>query len=146
MKLEPLMLTSVPAGPDVIVSGFRVALAVTLNVAVTVPAPAVTVMVWAPAVAPAGTVMTLRNSPPLVVWVWPLFGVIVVVSNLNTSAVLAGKLAPETVISVPAGPVAGESGSRVAAAVIVKAGDFPNRVGKTVSVFGGAINTLVMVT
>ena len=69
MKLEPLMVTSVPAGPDVIVSGFRVALAVTLNVAVAVPAPTVTVMVWAPAVVPAGTVMTLRNSPPLVVWV-----------------------------------------------------------------------------
>ncbi len=53
--------------------------------------------------------------------VLPEAGVSVVVSNLKTRAVLAGKLEPETETLVPAGPVAGDRASRVAPWVTVKA-------------------------
>jgi hypothetical protein len=129
MKLEPLMVTSVPTGPVLGLIGLIAALAVTVNCSVSVPVPAVTVMVWGPAVAVVGMVIVLRNRPPLVVEVCPLFGVNVVVSNLKIRAVLVGKFDPLTITSVPAMPVAGESGSRVGLAVMVKAGDFPSMVG-----------------
>ncbi len=86
---------------------------VTVKTEVAVPLPAVTVMVWAPVVALDGTVTILVKLPPLSVCVLPV-GVSVVVSNLKTRAVLAGKLEPLTVTLVPARPEAGERGLRVA--------------------------------
>ena len=65
-KLAPLSVTSVPAAPEVadmveIVAGLAVA--VTVNVALAMLAPAVTVMLCAPAVAVAGMVTVLRKMP-----------------------------------------------------------------------------------
>ena len=50
----------------------------------------------------------------------PDVGVITVVSNLNTRAVLTGKLEPLIMTAVPGGPVVGERGSRAPLAVTVK--------------------------
>jgi hypothetical protein len=98
----------------------RVALAVpvTVKVAVAVLLPAVTVMLWATAVAPDGIVITLLKLPLLSVWVLPV-GVSGVVSNVKTREVLARKFKPLTATLVPAGPEAGERALRAALMVPV---------------------------
>ena len=75
-------------------------------------------MAWGPAVL-CGMVRVLIKTPLVRVAASPVFGEIVVVSYLKIMAVLAGKLVPLIVTSVPAGPEVGKSVSMVAAAVTV---------------------------
>ena len=113
------MATSVPTGPEAGLSGSRVALGVTVKVAVTVAVPTVTVMVFAPAVLD-GMAIVLIKIPLLRVCVSPVFR-ISVPSYLMTMAALAAKLAPLIVTAVPAGPEVGVSESRVGPGVTVNA-------------------------
>lgn len=118
-KLVPLIATKAPGSPEV-AERARAAGRVTVKVLDSVMAPAVTVMVWAPAVAVAGMVIMLKKSPLLSVVVCPDVGVMKVVSNLKTRGVLAGKLLPEIPTGVPGGPEVGSRVSRVAPWVTVK--------------------------
>ena len=78
-------------------------------------------MEWTPAVASDGIAILLINIPlERVTASVPGIGVMVVLSNRKTRAVLAGKLEPLMSTSVPACPEAGLSGSRVAPGVTVK--------------------------
>ena len=65
-------------------------------------------------------VMVVIKIPVARVAISPDLGVSTVVSYLKTREVLAGKLEPVITTSVPAGPVAGERGSRAPLAVTVK--------------------------
>ena len=113
-KPVPVTVIEAPAVPD-IADKVIVAPPVTVNVAVRVTVPAVTVIVWAPDVAVVGIVIVLKKSPLVRVLVSPV-GVSVVVSNWNTRLVLTGKLEPETVTVVPPGPDDGDRGSSVGVA------------------------------
>ena len=64
--------------------------------------------------------MCVMKTPLLRVTASPDIGVTIVLSNLNTMAVLGGKFAPLTMTSEPTGPWEGESGSRLGLAVTVK--------------------------
>jgi hypothetical protein len=119
MKLTPLTVTSVPAAPVAGERELRVALAMTVKVSETVLLPAVTVMVWAPAVV-VGMVIVVIIIPLLRVTVSPDVGTIVVLSNLKVIAELAGKLEPTMLTGVPDEPELGDRGSRAAAAETVK--------------------------
>ena len=123
---------------------------VTVNCAVSVEVPTVTEMSCSPTVAEAGTVITLLTEPSLPVCT-PLFGVIDVVSNLNTIGELAAKLLPVTEISVPAAPDVGDKvfsvGVAVAGVVTIKDADFivAPTVTDTVWVVGVAFEGMMMV-
>jgi hypothetical protein len=119
-KSVPVIAICVPAGP-VVGEMVRAAGAVTVKVAVAVALPAVTVIVCAPAAVPSGIVMVLRKIPVERVVISPPVGVSAVVeSSKKVNAVLAGKFPPLMLMAVPAGPVAGLRGSRVAPAVMVR--------------------------
>ena len=113
-KLEPMIVTAVPTGPEVGVIELIVAGAVTVKVAVAELLPAVTVMVWAPAAVPVGITMVLMKIPLARVVESPEAGVTATPSIWKVSAVLVGKLPPLMETVVPAGPVVGVSGSSAA--------------------------------
>jgi hypothetical protein len=101
-KLEPLTTTSVPAGPEAGDNGSRAAEAVTVNVALAVVEPAVTVTVCGPAEALEEMVTMLVKAPVVSEDVDPEVGVIPAPSNANASILLAGKLEPVIVTDEPA--------------------------------------------
>jgi hypothetical protein len=109
-KSEPLIVTVVPAVPVAGDRGSRAALAVTVKVVDLVILLTVTDIECVPAVVPPGIVIVLIKIPLLRVEVSPEVTVSVVVSILKTIAVLAAKLEPLTVTTVPAGPAAAANG------------------------------------
>ena len=68
---------------------------------------------------PAGTVIIVVKEPLLPTWRLPALGMMEVVLSWNVKPPLAGQLAPTIITSVPAGPVAGDSGLRDAGAETV---------------------------
>ena len=119
---DPLIVTTVPTGPELGENELIVVVAVTVNDEAEVPVPREVVTVMAPVVVPAGTVA--------VIWV-SLITVNTEIDPKNFTAVAPVNPVPLIVTNVPTGPEAGEKFEITGAALtvnIVEDSPFPRGV------------------
>src|SRR3990172_10980435 len=99
LKLDPLIVTSVPTGPEVGVNELTTGATTTVKLPALIPAPAGFVTETSPVVVPEATVA--------VIWTSESTTKLAAGVPLNATAVAAAELLPEIGTSLPPGPEVG---------------------------------------